>query len=70
MSFSGKAIPNGTDKHELGTPEHEGKFQNSPQFTVTVIGKHLSWLMDSNATFWVFCIMTLFIYLFMFTHLM
>lgn len=25
--FSGKAIPNGTDKHQLGTPENEGKFQ-------------------------------------------
>lgn len=31
---SGKTIPNGTDKNQLGTPENEGKFQKCPLFTV------------------------------------
>lgn len=30
--FSGKAIPNGTDKHQLGTPENEGKLCTCPFF--------------------------------------
>lgn len=32
LSHSGKAIPNGTDKNQLGTPENEGKFQKCPVF--------------------------------------
>lgn len=27
FSRSGKTIPNGTDKNQLGTPENEGKFR-------------------------------------------
>lgn len=32
LFFSGKTIPNGTDKHQLGTPENEGKFHSCFQF--------------------------------------
>ncbi len=34
FSYSGKTIPNGTDKNQLGTPENEGKFQKCPLYTV------------------------------------
>lgn len=34
FSHSGKTVPNGTDKNQLGTPENEGKFQKCLQFTV------------------------------------
>lgn len=34
FSYSGKTIPNGTDKNQLGTPENEGKFQKCPLFTI------------------------------------
>ena len=34
VSHSGKTIPNGTDKNQLGTPENEGKFQKYRLCTV------------------------------------
>ncbi len=37
FSHSGKTIPNGTDKNQLGTPENEGKFQKCSLFTVKAL---------------------------------
>lgn len=58
VSHSGKTIPNGTDKHQLGTPENEGKFQKWPLLTDE------TWLLVSIC--WVLHITALFIYLFIY----
>lgn len=34
VCYSGKTIPNGTDKLHLGTPENEGTFQVTPRCQV------------------------------------